>query len=263
MSVWNKPDQPPHRPSDTVSESDDDALEPGELLKKLRGELDMTQSQLASALGYSRTYIATTEGGRDISAGYLKAFAARFPACSERLGQIRLESPRRRRRAQSGPLGEFDEMFFKRCDRTADLDGDWFALWETTQDRSPVLNTEVLNFNMRLDGKLFIENVAVSPENVEGGYLWIAECRMFDNQYLLGAYIAREPNVRSKGCLYLVIHQSGRFISGQWIGCSYDGDWGRGLVVMARDRKRLLQLMKRHREEIPNMPYNKNVNRRS
>lgn len=228
----------------------------GALLAEIRHSLGLNQEELAAKLQYSRGVVANAERDHEISARYLERFAERFPDLKERLAAVQPTSTGRGSRTTALGDDALDAMFFRRASKSTDLDGEWFALWETTADHREVLNTETLQLKMKRDGSLLMQNTAISDENPDGGYLWIAQARVFDNQYILGTYIPRELNVRSKGCLYLVIHQSGRFISGQWIGCNYDGDWARGLVVLSRSPDGLHQLMKKHRKEIPTMPYN-------
>lgn len=225
----------------------------GEILKEIREELKMTQGELAVRLDYSRPTIGNAETGYSISRDFIERYAKEFPAFRDRLALV--EPTSERVRVATLPSDDLEQMFLKRATTTPQLDGTWFALWETTADREEVINSEEISAKTKRGGVLHLQNVDISAENPKGGYLWVATCRVFDNQYILGTYIAREPNVRSKGCLYLVIHRSGRFIDGQWIGCNYDGDWARGLVVMGRDRDALPELMQKHRAELPPLPY--------
>ena len=249
----------PNKHHTVTTAGDNGPMDSGALLKEIREGLGLTQQELAQKLGYSRPVVSNAERGNEISRPYLERFAERVPEVAPRLEDV-APTAKPRGGSQTPLRGEVvDEMFFRRSNVTTDLDGDWFALWETTADHKAVLNTEQLVIKMKRDRSLTIQNVSISDENPEGGYLWLAHARLFDNQYILGTYIPREPNVRSKGCLYLVLHQSGRFISGQWIGCNYDGDWARGLVVMGRTPDKLRTLMKKHREQIPVMPYNVDI----
>lgn len=224
----------------------------GHALAEIRLGLGLKQEELADKLGYARSTIGNAERGRGISTALLERYAEAFPDQADALLAI---APTTKRRVAAMGDDEFEAVFSKRSTKTTKLDGTWFALWETSADHEEVVNSEELVATMRRDGTLLLQNVEISAENVKGGYLWLATCRLFDNQYILGTYVAREPNVRSKGCLYLVIHPSGRFINGQWLGCNYDGDWARGLVVIAREREPLEELLHRHREQLPPLPY--------
>lgn len=240
---------------------DSATMSSGDVLRAIRAELGLKQDELAERLDYHRSVVSNAEAGREISAAYLQRFGEHFPEVKPRLAGVRPTAARPRVSERQEPLGAvaLSDMFFRRSDRTTELDGEWFALWETTAEHHEVLNSEKIIFKMKRDGSLLIQNIAISDENPEGGYLWIAQGRVFDNQYILGTYIPREPNVRSKGCLYLVIHPSGRFITGQWVGCNYDGDWARGLVVISRAEDRLHELMDSHRQQLPSIPYNMGV----
>lgn len=230
------------------------------MLAQTRKELGLTQEQLATELGYSRSVVANCERGRGISELYLRRFAQKYPQVAERMDGIRQASGDKDALGSSSAReNEFDDMLFRRSQVTSQLDGTWYALWESTAENEEVINSEELIIKMKKNGTVQLWNVEKSPENPKGGYVWLGEGRLFDNQYILTTYIAREPNVRSKGCLYLVIHRSGQFINGQWIGCNYDSDWARGLVVIARERERLPELLANHRRQLPKLPYNKNV----
>jgi hypothetical protein len=69
---------------------------------------------------------------------------------------------------------------------------------------------------------------AVTPE--EGAYLWRGELRVFDNEALMGWYVADEGAVRSRGTMYFALHQHGTYMVGKWVGLSHDGPvisgWG-------------------------------------
>ena len=99
------------------------------------------------------------------------------------------------------------------------------------------MNGEVVNIRQDRN-RLFLQNEARSLENPEGGYLWKGEIRIWDNQHLLGWYVAREPNVISKGTFYFVLHPNGGDMGGRWVGRSYDGDMSSGCCSMAREKKR-------------------------
>jgi hypothetical protein len=143
-------------------------------------------------------------------------------------------------------------MFLARSASVAAISGEWFALWQTTVDGEEVMNVEEISIDGLRRNRIRISNRSVSPENAQGGYLWTSECRYFDNQYILGTYIAVEKSVRSKGVLQLSLHRSGKFLEGQWAGCNYDFDYAHGLVVMARQVSDLEPRMARHRTNIRN-----------
>jgi len=57
----------------------------------------------------------------------------------------------------------------------------------------------------------------------DGGYLWQGQLRVWDNEVVMGWYVADEGAVRSKGTMYFVLHQHGIRLVGRWVGLSYDG----------------------------------------
>lgn len=116
------------------------------------------------------------------------------------------------------------------------LDGVWHAIWETSFDRQRSLDTEVVDLRQGRRDTIVLQNRERAPENPHGGYLWRAECKIYDGQYLMGVYVAREPNVRSKGTIYLALHASGSYFAGRWIGVNYDSEQSTGISVLARDK---------------------------
>jgi hypothetical protein len=117
------------------------------------------------------------------------------------------------------------------------LDGSWHAIWESSIDGRTVINHETVSVR-QVRNRLYLQNDTRSPENPEGGYLWRGELEVWDNQHLLGWYVAREPNVISKGTFYFVLHPNGRDMGGRWVGRSYDGEMIDGCCAMARDEQR-------------------------
>jgi len=77
----------------------------------------------------------------------------------------------------------------------------------------------------------------------EGGYLWRGEFRLWDNEVLMGWYVASEAAVRSKGTLYFVLHPQGLHLRGRWVGMSYDGPIESGWATMAHSEEEAAQLM--------------------
>ncbi len=77
----------------------------------------------------------------------------------------------------------------------------------------------------------------------EGGYIWRGEMRVWDNEVLMGWYVADEGAVRSKGALYFVLHQHGIHMTGRWVGLSYDGPIITGWGTIARTEDEVIALM--------------------
>jgi hypothetical protein len=83
----------------------------------------------------------------------------------------------------------------------------------------------------------------------EGGYLWRGELRIWDNEVLMGWYVATEGAVRSKGTMYFALHQHGQRMTGRWVGLSYDGPLITGWGAIARTEEEVLDLMNQLREK--------------
>jgi hypothetical protein len=160
--------------------------------------------------------------------------------------------------ALSTPNGAEDELYGAMFRRSAGinprLEGTWHALWLTTVEDDENVNTEELSFRWHRD-TLQINSATPGPENPKGGYLWRAECRLHDNQYIRGTYASLHPINRSKGTLYLVLHRPGAFMLGHWVGANYDSDWAHGPVAIARDAERLPALLRNPIASFPAMPY--------
>ncbi len=125
------------------------------------------------------------------------------------------------------PFGQSDKV---------NLSGTWYAAWQTEVEGREIINTEVLRIKQR-GRKITIENLEKSPENKIGGYLWKGEARIYDNEHILGIYLATEPNVISKGTIYFLLNRVGHSMVGRWVGCNYDSDfiWGFGVIAKEKD----------------------------
>jgi hypothetical protein len=77
----------------------------------------------------------------------------------------------------------------------------------------------------------------------EGGYLWRGELRIWDNEVLMGWYVATEGAVRSKGTMYFALHQHGLRMTGRWVGLSHDGPIVTGWGTIARTEEDAVALM--------------------
>ena len=117
-----------------------------------------------------------------------------------------------------------------------DLSGKWYAVWQTTIEGKENINAELLEIRQKGD-KVTMENIEKSPENKLGGYLWCGECKLYDNEHLLGHYLPKEPNVISKGTIYFLLNRVGNFMVGKWVGCNYDYEftWGYGVIAKEKD----------------------------
>ena len=73
--------------------------------------------------------------------------------------------------------------------------------------------------------------------------------RVWDNEVLMGWYVADEGAVRSKGALYFVLHQHGIHMTGRWVGLSYDGPIITGWGAIACTEDEVIALMDKLRSE--------------
>lgn len=112
------------------------------------------------------------------------------------------------------------------------LGGTWYATWETTVEGRANVNREVLVIRASRFG-LAMRNVTPSLENQIGGYLWRGQLALQHN-VAIGSYEAVEPHMRYAGSLYYVVHSSGNFMYGRWVGLSFDSELASGLSVLAR-----------------------------
>lgn len=129
-----------------------------------------------------------------------------------------------------------------------DLSGDWWACWQTWKDGAEVINPHEVRMRQHADN---VEITAVTRGTPldEGGYLWRGELRIWDNEVLMGWYVADEGAVRSKGTMYFVLHQHGIHMTGRWVGLSYDGPIVTGWSAMARTKDEVVALMDQMREK--------------
>ena len=123
-----------------------------------------------------------------------------------------------------------------------DLTGDWWACWQSWKDGVEVINPHEVRLSQRGDS---IEIVAVTRGTpVEaGGYTWQGEMRVWDNEVLMGWYVANEGAIRSKGTMYFTLHQHGVNAVGRWVGLSYDGPIVSGWSALAKSEDEVVALM--------------------
>ncbi len=79
--------------------------------------------------------------------------------------------------------------------------------------------------------------------------MWRGELRLWDNEILMGWHTADEGAVRSKGTLYLALHQHGIHMTGRWVGLSHDGPTISGWGTIARTEDEVRGLMDKLRNE--------------
>jgi transcriptional regulator with XRE-family HTH domain len=243
--------------NDTTAPSSDTAGF-GLALRQFRLRQGLSQEELARRISYSRPHLANLERGALLPGrAFLPRIEAVFPGGGTALqGPYRAaqrEQRRTRRHALApnldgdglaGDPGEEVEAPPEMHDSVF-LAGTWHALWETTAEGRLSIDSEEVTVQQQ-GLNLSIENHGRAPENPLGSFLWRAHCRVYDNRHILGTYVPREANVRSKGVIYLTLHTSGAFMLGRWLGCSYDDEFASGTSVIARDAEvARLQMCKR------------------
>jgi hypothetical protein len=127
-----------------------------------------------------------------------------------------------------------------------DLEGPWFAIWQTTAHGRPNFNTEVVTAQSRDNSTMHFANAAVSPENPDGGFLWSATLRLIEKSFLLGLYLPVEEGVTSKGTMFCRFHESDTHIHGIWAGKNIDSNVASGAFVFSRQRDKLRALIARY-----------------
>lgn len=192
-------------------------VEMNDVIKQRRAELGMSQADLAAKIGIDRRQVRRYESGET---------------------QPTLPVAKSLARA----LGiTIDELAGDETHRI-DLTGDWWACWQSWKDGEEVINPHEVRMSQRGD---LVEIVAVTRGTPldGGGYLWQGEMRVWDNEVLMGWYVANEGAVRSKGTLYFTLHQHGISAIGRWVGLSYDGPIVTGWSALARSEKEVVALM--------------------
>lgn len=191
-------------------------------MRTRRAQLGLSQAELAMAAGVDRRQIRRYEAGEqqpalNVAVAIAKALQI---SVSELAGQ---ESQR------------------------ADLTGHWWASWQTTKDGQEIITSQEVHARVQSETGYELETITRGIDVAEGGYMWRGEFRLWDNEVLMGWYIANEGAVRSKGTLYYVLHPHGIHLRGRWVGMSYDGPIQSGWAAMAHsedEARRLIDILK-------------------
>jgi transcriptional regulator with XRE-family HTH domain len=189
-----------------------------EVIRQRRAQLGMSQADLANAVGVDKRQIRRYEAG-EAQPNLLAA------------------------KAIATALGiTLDELAGGESHRV-DLAGDWWAAWQTWNDGEEIINPHQVNMRQRGDILEVNATTRGTQEFDRGGYLWQGEMRIWDNEVLMGWYVATEGGVRSKGTMYFALHQHGQRMTGRWVGLSYDGPIITGWASMARTESEVLDLI--------------------
>ena len=174
-----------------------------EVIKHRRTELGLSQAQLAKNAGISLRQLARYEAGQQqpvLSVAIALADALRI-SLAQLAGQVTYD---------------------------LDLSGTWWCAWQTWKDGHPRVDVHPMEVHQR--GDLLQLDADRAVPVADGSYRWRGELRLWDNEALIGWYRSTDAAVRSKGALYLTLHQHGTHAWGRWVGMSYDGEvitgWG-------------------------------------
>lgn len=174
-----------------------------EVIRSRRRELGYSQAQLAKDAGVSPRQLARYEAGEQEPS--LSAAVALADALQISITQL---------------TGQLSHQL--------NLSGEWWCGWQTWKEGVPRVDVHKLEVVQRGDLLQLDADRAVPVS--EGSYRWHGELRLWDQEALIGWYRSTDAAVRSKGALYLVLHQHGTFAWGKWTGMSYDGQvitgWG-------------------------------------
>jgi transcriptional regulator with XRE-family HTH domain len=199
-------------------------MELAQVMRSRREAMGLTQSQLADVAGVDKRQIRRYEAGEaqpplPVAANIAKALHI-----------------------------SLDELAGADTQRL-DVSGTWWACWQTYKDGEEILNPHLAEIDQRGDEMTIVASTRGTQALEDGGYLWRGAMRLWDNEVLMGWYVATEGAVRSKGVMYFVLHQHGAQATGRWVGTSYDGPVITGLAAMARDEDTVMALMNELREK--------------
>jgi transcriptional regulator with XRE-family HTH domain len=181
----------------------------GATIRGRRAALGMEQTDLAEAIGSTPRQVSRWENDtQEPTASNVRKIArALGVSTDELLGEV--------------PMG-------------LDLSGQWFAAWDTSRDRAPVIDTHELTATHR-----GIEFTFAAT----GDYLWSGTLRHVDGS-LMGTYLSTEANKMYRGSLYFTLDPVDASAAiGRWSGLWADGLVGGGWGVLSRDEDRAMRLM--------------------
>lgn len=189
----------------------------GEVMRRRRAELGMSQTDLATAAEVTVRQIRRYESGDQqplLSVGIAIARALKLPVL-ELVG-----------------VGGPDRL---------NLSGEWWMSWQTSKDGFAQVTAQTVQFTQQEDELVHMQTTSRGTVNQPdgervpitvdmGGYHWAGELRIWDRRILMGWYSANDGAVGSKGTLFFALHTHGQQAGGIWTGISHDGDllsgWG-------------------------------------
>lgn len=186
------------------------------MIKSRRRALGLSQTELAKAAGVSLRQLARYEAGEQQPV--FSAAVALADALSISLAQL----------AGQVTYG-------------LDLSGMWFCAWQTWKEGEPRVDAHPVEIHQRGE-VLHLDADRALPVS-EGSYRWQGELKLWDNEALMGWYRSTDAAVRSKGTMYLALHQQGTHAWGRWVGMSYDGAVITGWGALARTEEHVRKIV--------------------
>ncbi len=178
------------------------------IIKRRRSELGYSQTELGEKAGITARQVARYESGEQQP---LLNVAVRIATALE----ISLEE-------LAGRLN--DEL---------EMSGEWWAGWQTTRDGQPHRAIQQVDANHQ--GRHLNLSAERTAPTTEGGFGWIGEFRLWDNEVLIGWYRGLDGEVTSKGSMYFALDKDGEVTGrGRWVGKSFDGPIITGHASLAR-----------------------------
>ncbi|WIN00723.1 helix-turn-helix transcriptional regulator [Actinoplanes oblitus] len=194
-----------------------------EIIRQRRAELGLTQADLAALAGVDTRQIRRYEAGEG---------QPTLPIANAIAKALRIS---------------LDELAGEPTQRV-DVSGNWWACWQTWNKGREILSSHQAHIRQTGDSLDIAAVTRGTHAFEEGGYLWRGEMRIWDNEILMGWYVADEGAVRSKGTMYFVLHQHGIQMTGRWVGLSYDGPIISGWSAMARTEDEAIALVNQLKE---------------
>lgn len=140
----------------------------------------------------------------------------------------------------------------RRTPNAVDLSGRWWTAWQTFRDGEELHTSQEASLH-QVGDVIQMEAVSRGLTVDEGGYLWWGELRIWDNEIVMGWYVASDGPVRSKGTVFFSLHPHGDRLTGRWVGLSYDGLFVQGWGAMGRSEDTTLALLDRLKKQYPNV----------
>jgi transcriptional regulator with XRE-family HTH domain len=203
----------------------------GEVIRRRRNELGLSQTQLAEAAGVHVRQIRRYETGEQqplLAVGVAIARALKLSVL---------------------------ELVGEGSSRRVKLDGEWWMSWQTSKDDQPQVTAQTVLLtqqdeliSMQTTSRGSVDNADGTrvPLTVEeGGYHWSGELRIWDNKILMGWYAANDGSVSSKGTLFFELQTHGDEAHGIWTGTSHDGDLLSGWGALGKSEDQVVDLVRR------------------